>query len=127
MYDRAISGLLLIVAAIHLLPIGGVLGVDRLASLYGIDVAENNLAILMRHRAVLFGILGGLFAFAAFRPSIQPLAFIAASASVASFLYFAATIGEYNDAIRKVVIADVVAAVALAVSIVLYVTKPTAA
>lgn len=124
MYDRAISGLLLVVAVIHLLPIGGVLGVDRLASLYGIGVADNNLAILMRHRAVLFGILGGLFAFAAFRPSIQPLAFIAASASVASFLYLAATIGEYNDAIRKVVIADVVAAVALAVSIVLYITKP---
>jgi hypothetical protein len=124
MYDRAISTLLLIVAAIHLLPIVGVFGVDRLASLYGIDVADNNLAILMRHRAVLFGILGGLFAFAAFRPSIQPLAFVAALVSVASFLYLALTIGEYNGAIRKVIIADVIAAVALTGSIVLYIVKP---
>lgn len=126
MYDRAISGLLLIVAVIHLLPISGVFGVDRLVSLYGIDVTDNNLAILMRHRAVLFGILGGLFAYAAFRPSIQPLAFVAAFVSVASFFYLAFTIGEFNDAIRKVVIADVVAAVALAGAIVLYLVKPPA-
>jgi hypothetical protein len=124
MYDRAISTLLLIVAAIHLLPIVGVLGVDRLASLYGIDIADNNLAILMQHRAVLFGILGGLFAFAAFQPSIQPLAFVAADVSVASFLYLALTIGEFNGAIRKVIIADVIAAVALTGSIVLYIVKP---
>ena len=124
MYDRAISGLLLIVAAIHLLPIAGVLGADRLALLYGIDVADNNLAILMRHRAVLFGILGGLCALAAFRPRFQPLAFIAASISVLSFLYLAISVGEYNDAIQKIVIADVLAVFALAASIVLYVIKP---
>ena len=126
MYDRTISGLLLIVAVIHLLPISGVFGVDRLASLYGIDVTDNNLAILMRHRAVLFGILGGLFAYAAFRPGIQPLAFVAALISVASFFYLAFTIGEFNDAIRKVVIADVVAAVALTGAIVVYLVKPPA-
>ena len=35
MVERAISGLMLVVAVIHLLPITGFFGVDRLASLYG--------------------------------------------------------------------------------------------
>lgn len=126
MYDRAISVLLLIVAVIHLLPISGFFGVDRLAALYEIDIADNNLAILMRHRAVLFGILGGLFTYAAFTPRIQPLAFVAATVSVASFFFLAFTIGDFNTAVGKVVIADTIAAIALAGAIGLYFLKPSA-
>ena len=113
MTERWITGLMLIVAVIHLLPIGGFLGVERLNALYGIEVADRNLEILMRHRAVLFGILGAFFAYAAFHPSLQPLAFIAAGASLASFFYLAFATGEFNDAIRKVVVADVAATAAL--------------
>lgn len=126
MHERVISGLLLVVAVIHLLPITGMLGVDHLASLYGINVADNNLAILMRHRAVLFGIVGGLIAYAAFRPSLQPLAFVAAFVSIASFFYFAVSIGDFNASIRRVVIADIVAAVALAAAVALYYLRPSA-
>ena len=46
----------------------GVLGAERLNQLYGIDASEPNLAVLMRHRAVLFGLLGGFFVLAAFKP-----------------------------------------------------------
>lgn len=113
MRERIITILLLVVAVIHLLPLSGFFSVDRLASLYGIDVEDNNLAILMRHRAVLFGILGGLFAYAAFKPGLQPIAFVVAFISIASFFFLAFSVGEFNDSIRKVVIADVVAAVAL--------------
>ena len=45
--------------------------------LYGIPIDEPNLAILMRHRAVLFGLLGVFMLIAAFRPLYQPLALIA--------------------------------------------------
>lgn len=72
-----ISATLLIVAVIHLLPLVGVLGAPRLTALYGISFDDANLAILMRHRAVLFGLLGAFLAFAAFRPTLQPLAFLA--------------------------------------------------
>ena len=51
---------LILVGILHLLPLAGVLGPDRLASMYGITADEPNLAILMRHREVLFGILGAL-------------------------------------------------------------------
>ena len=43
-----------------------------LLSLYGVEV-QGDLAILMRHRAVLFGLLGGLMILAAFRPHLKNL------------------------------------------------------
>ena len=56
--QKAISILLVIVGIIHLLPVSGVLGAERLSALYGLSFQEPNIAILMRHRAVLFGLLG---------------------------------------------------------------------
>ena len=123
MYDRVITGLLLVVAVIHLIPIAGFFGIDRLNMLYEIDIADRNLQILMRHRAVLFGILGGFITYAAFKPAIQPIAFVAGIISVASFFYLAFSVGEFNTAIRKIVIGDIVAAVALVVAIVIYIGK----
>ncbi len=123
MKETLITALLLIVAVIHLIPLSGVLGAAKLESLYGISVGSNELAILLRHRAVLFGILGLLFAYAAFRPALQPLAFLIAIASIAPFFYLALSTSEYNAAIRRIVIGDVVAAFALAGAIVLYYTK----
>jgi len=83
--NKITSFLLLVVAIIHLLLLSGALGAERLFSLYGLAFDEPNLAILMRHRAVLLGLLGVFFTYAAFRPAIQPLAFIAGFVSVASF------------------------------------------
>lgn len=107
--------MLLVVGIIHLLPLSGVLGAERLASLYGLPFKEPNLAILMRHRAVLFGLLGLFLVYAAFRPGLQTLAFLAGFASVLSFLWLAWSQGGYNLQIQRVVIADVVALVCLVV------------
>jgi hypothetical protein len=123
MYERIITGLMLVVAVLHLLPISGFFGVEQLASLYEIKITDGNLEILMRHRAILFGILGGFLAYAAFTPAIQPIAFLAAFISVASFFFLSFSVGEFNDAIRKVIIADIVASVSLLGAIVLYVVK----
>ncbi|MEH6405587.1 MAG: hypothetical protein V7750_19605 [Sneathiella sp.] len=123
MYERIITGLMLVVATIHILPIIGFVGIDRLAALYEIKINDGNLEILMRHRAVLFGILGGFLAYAAFTPSNQPLAFLAAGISLLSFLFLTFSVGEFNDAIQKVVIVDIVALVCLFGAIVLYFLK----
>ena len=123
MNERIITGLLLVVALIHLAPIVGFFGIEQLTALYEIDVVDRNVEILMRHRAVLFGILGGFIAYAAFRPAHQPIAFAIAFVSVASFIYLSFSIGGFNVAIRKVVIADLVAAAALLSAVVLYVAK----
>jgi len=123
MFEPTITGLLLVIAAIHLVPITGFFGADRLTSLYGIDVTSADLEILMRHRAVLFGILGVFFAYAAFRPALQPIAFVAAFATIASFFYLAFSVGDFGEAIRKIVVGDVVAAVSLLGAVILYVIK----
>ena len=111
---RYLIPLMLIVAGlIHLLPLSGVLGSERLTILYGLSFGEPNLAILMRHRAVLFGLLGVFLILAAFRPMVRTVAFIAGLLSVASFLWMAVTVGNYNEQIGRVVTADVVALVCL--------------
>ncbi len=106
---HVVSAMLLVVAVIHLLPLVGVLGSDRLASLYGVPFTEPNLAILMRHRAVLFGMLGVFLAVAAFRPALQRAAFAAGFISVVSFLGLAWSVGGYNAQVARVFTADLVA------------------
>jgi len=116
MLEKIVSASLLVVSVIHLMPIIGFLGVSKLSSMYGITVTDPNLEILMRHRAVLFAILGGIFAYAAFQTKLQPLALFVGFVSVLSFFYLSYSVGGFNDAIRKVVIADIVAVLALAVA-----------
>ncbi|WP_342245064.1 phosphopantetheine adenylyltransferase [Pseudomonas sp. OTU5201] len=125
--DKLISGLLIVAGIIHLLPVSGLLGAERLAALYGLSFSEPNLLILMRHRAVLFGLLGALLASAAFRPALQPAAMLGGMISVLSFLLLAWLTPGYNTALHKVVIADWVALVCLVLAIVLWLVRRPAA
>lgn len=111
--EKVVTGLLVLVGIIHLLPVSGVLGVERLAALYGLSLGEPNIEILMRHRAILFGLLGLFLLYAAFQPSLQLMAIVAGLVSVVSFIAIAWSVGGYNEAIRKVVIADIIATIAL--------------
>lgn len=112
-----VSAMLVVVAIIHLLPLSGLLGTERLTALYGITVDEPNLAILMRHRAVLFGLLGLFLLIAAFRPHLQGIAFAGGFASVLSFLYLAWSIGNYNPQVGRVFAADVIALICLVIGV----------
>ncbi len=120
MMQIIISVLLIIVAVIHLLPLSGVLSAKRLTALYGLNFEEHNLEILMRHRAVLFGMLGVFFIYAAFKSELQSIAFVAGFVSVVSFIWIAWSVGGYNASVRRVVVADWVALVCLGVAFVLY-------
>lgn len=104
-----VSAALILVGLIHCLPLAGVLGAEQLASMYGIAVEEPNLLILMRHRAVLFGILGALLILAAFMERLQVFAFVAGFLSVVSFLALAGSTEGFNADIGRVVTADLVA------------------
>ena len=115
-----VSAMLLVVAVIHLLPLSGVLSTSRLSALYGLPFDDPNLAILMRHRAVLFGLLGAFLALAAFRPPLQAIAFVAGFVSVLSFLYLAWSVGGYNDQLGRVFTTDIVALVCLAIGAATY-------
>lgn len=111
-----VSAMLVVVASVHLLPVTGVLGTKQLAALYGLSFEDPNLAILMRHRAVLFGVLGLFLLYAAFHPPLQVLALVAGLASVVSFLWLARSVGGYNSLVARVFVADVVALVCLLVA-----------
>lgn len=104
-----IAATLLVGGVIHLLPLVGVLGTERLASLYGISVQDPNSAILMRHRAVLFGLIGGLMVMAMFKPALQPAAFAIGLLSICSFLYIAWSVGHYNAQLSRIVVVDLLA------------------
>jgi hypothetical protein len=112
-----VPAMLLVAAVIHLLPVSGVLGPERLASLYGLRFDEPNLAILMRHRAVLFGLLGVFLLFAAFRQGWQTVGYVAAFVSVVSFLWLAYSTGGYSSYIARVVTMDWIALACLVVGV----------
>ncbi len=101
--------MLLVAAVIHLLPLIGILGAERLGNLYGISFAENNIEILMRHRAGLFGLLGAFLLYAAISGKVQFVALVAGTLSVVSFLAIAFSVGGYNTELTRVIVADVVA------------------
>ncbi|MFM9025996.1 MAG: phosphopantetheine adenylyltransferase [Planctomycetaceae bacterium] len=105
--------MLLIVAAIHVLPLLGAFGEKHLSVLYGICLGDPNLAILMRHRAVLFGLLGAFLFVAALTPPLRLAGFVAGAVSVGSFLLLAWHVGGYNDHLRKVFVTDGIAGVCL--------------
>ena len=114
---RVVQAVLIVVGVIHLLPLPGVLGSARLAALYGLPFDEPNLGLLMRHRAVLFGLLGACLLCAAFRPAWHTWALVGAAVSVLSFLTLAWSAGgALNAQVQRVVIADLVALVCLAVA-----------
>lgn len=113
-----VSIMLVVVGIIHALPVIGVLGSERLAALYGIACDEPNLAILMRHRAVLFGILAGLTFVAAVHVPLRLPMLIADAVSVLSFLMLAR---GCNAQLRRVVVADWIATACLLVGAVGYV------
>lgn len=115
-----ISTSLIIIGIIHLLPLSGVLGAERLFVLYGVTLDDPNLVILMRHRAVLFGLLGTLFLIAAFKPSLQALAFAFGFLSVVPFLCLAWSAGNYNLQISRIVLADLIALACLFIGIAAY-------
>ena len=82
---RTITGLFLIAGLINFAPVMGVLGDTFIASAYGIDVTNRELSLLLQHRAVLFGIIGGLLLTAAFRPALRPVAAACGFTSMVGF------------------------------------------
>lgn len=81
------KALQLTVSAIHLAPSLGILGASTLQRLYGVNYSnEATTLLLMRHRAVLFGILGALIGTAAFVPELQGVADVGGLVSIVSFL-----------------------------------------
>ena len=98
---------------IHLLPLVGVAGPSRVAGMYDVRVDGPDLAVLLVHRAVLFGLLGALLIAGAWVDDLQPYAIGAGLVSDLAFLAIAKVNPGINAAMQRVVRADVVSVVLL--------------
>ena len=117
--------LIVIVGLVNLLPVSGVLSASRLETLYGVVLEDANLLILMRHRAVLFAIVGGLLVASAFHSPLRPVGVAAGLISMLSFVLIAWLVGSGNAELRRVIVVDLVASVALLGAVLLDHLAPT--
>ena len=111
-----VPGLFLLAAVVNLAPVMGALSAERLAVLYGVQIQDPVLVLLMRHRALLFGIVGVLLVAAAFRPSLRLTALLAGLASMLSFIGLALSSGGVSERLQRIAAADLVASVGLLVA-----------
>ena len=108
------SVLLFVVGIINFLPVLGVASADRLAHAYGIDLFGNDLVILMRHRAILFGVLGGFILYSVVYPVHQWPAMIMAGVAMIGYVYLMFSVGGYNAELARVMLVDYVGIACLA-------------
>ena len=101
---------------VNFAPLAGVLSTRMLTQLYGLDFVGPDLEILMRHRAVLFGLVGGFMLYSVSRPPLRRPAAVMGLVSKVSFILLAVLVGDYNAPLHRIVMIDAIAAVALAVA-----------
>lgn len=69
--QRFVQVTLLISGIIHVMPLIGLGGSDALARLYGLDLEDPSLLLLLQHRALMFGLLAVPMFVAIFRTDWQ--------------------------------------------------------
>ncbi|SHG91131.1 hypothetical protein [Ferrimonas marina] len=111
--------LLILVGLINFLPVFGVLSTVRLESAYGIELNSSELIILMRHRALLFGIVGSFIIYSAFKPVYRTVAMVFAGLSMVGFVVLSYLVGDFNESINKIILADFVGISLLAAAVVI--------
>ena len=112
------TGVIALAALVNLAPLVGVASARRLQALYGIPFADPNLVVLMRHRAVLFGIVGALLLVSVFHLPTRPAAVTAGLVSMVSFVLLVFLVGDANAEIRRVMMVDVIASLLLLIWVV---------
>lgn len=117
--NKIYLSLLFLVGLINFLPIIGIVSLDKINQSYGLSLEDNNLAILLRHRALLFGLIGGFIFYSLFNPQHQVVAITLATVSMLGYLYFFWSIGEANAALLKVAYVDIIGVVILFIAIAL--------
>ena len=108
---------LLIAALAHIPPVAGVLGSTALRRLYGIDISDPNLLLLMQHRGMLFAIVAAVLLFAVFKPEFRLFAIAVGLLSTLSFVALARPLDMFDPLIVRVVRVDWVVIAALLVAL----------
>ena len=115
---------LFVAGGINLLPSLFAILPEKMAKSYGIEIPNANYELLLRHRAILFGIIGGLMIYSALVKKHYELSTIAGLVSMTSFIILYFLIGkDINSELKKVMMIDVVATVILCIGFILFLLK----
>lgn len=107
MKQKLYLGCLLLVGVINFLPVLGLFSIAQMSQTYGVDFQQTEWGILMRHRALLFGLLGGFVLVSLFKPAWQRPALLMASISMLGFLLLAWPLAALNAGLTQVFWVDV--------------------
>lgn len=108
-----IAFVLALVGLINFYPAIGVLSAEQLQSLYGINFISDDHLVLMRHRAVLFALLGGLILYSIYKPMYRPIACVLGLISMVAYMLLAFFSNNLGVDLQRVLIADTIATLAL--------------
>lgn len=111
--DVVVSVLLVIVGLINAAPGFAAVLPGALGRAYGVDIADPNVAMLLRHRAVLLFIVGMALIVAGFVDQLRVAATIGGAVSMVSYVVVVLA-GGANQQLRRVAYVDVVAMILLA-------------
>lgn len=118
---------LFVAGVINLLPSLLAFLPDQIAKSYGIPIPNANYELLLRHRAILFGIIGGLMIYSALVKKHYELSTITGLVSMTSFIILYFIIGnDINQELKKVMIYDFVATIILCIGFILFILKSKA-
>ena len=123
MINEVRMGLLIIVGLINFIPVFAVLSAERLAFAYDIEINSPSVEILLRHRALMFGLIGGFIIYSAFKPALQKIAIWGGFISMAGFVALSGMVGGYSASMQSVLNVDYLALAALLVVVVLNVLE----
>lgn len=98
---------------VNLAPILGIAGRKMLEALYGASIPSPELVFLMQHRALMFGIVGGLLIGAAFKPAWRWLATAVALYSMGSFILLYLVMEVQSPALSSLCIIDAIVSLLL--------------
>jgi hypothetical protein len=112
--------ILLITGLVHILPFSFLFFPEQLQKNYGVDMSDVNLQLLLRHRAIFFGLIGFGLIFSAIKKYFYGWASTIGLISMVSFIVLFYQIGEINQQLRSVMMIDVFVSSALFLTATLY-------
>jgi hypothetical protein len=112
--------LLGLVGLIHLLPASGLFSAAQLQRLYAVGPLNDDLVLLLRHRALLFGLLGIFAITATWQTRFWWPAAVMNGISIFGFILLAWPQLGHNTLIDRVFYVDIAAIVALVIACLLF-------
>ena len=108
----------LLAAIVNLAPAIGALCDELLVQLYAVQIHSTEISLLLRHRALLFAIIGGLLLAATVMEDLRTQAGIAGLGSMSAFVLLLAVTGAENARLNQVALIDSAATFVLLIAFV---------